>query len=71
MNVFFATPIEGGFSWALTTRLGEMLRMAQAEFGGRDKSYTFLSIEFQEKLTADLAPRQLRLHCNTTQHNYS
>jgi hypothetical protein len=48
MNEFIATPIEGGFSWTLTTRLGEMLRMAEDEFGERDKSYTILGIEFQE-----------------------
>ena len=48
MNEFIATPIEGGFSWTLTTRLGQMLRMAEDEFGARDKSYTILGIEFQE-----------------------
>jgi hypothetical protein len=48
MNDFIATSIQGGFSWTLTTRLGEMLRMAEAEFGERDKSYTILGIEFQE-----------------------
>ena len=48
MNEFIATPIEGGFSWTLTTRLGEMLLMAEAQFGERDKSYSILGIEFQE-----------------------
>lgn len=34
------------FSWTLTTRLGEMLQIAEDLFGKRDYSYTPIGIEF-------------------------
>ena len=37
------------WSWTLTSRLGELLKLAQAEFGNRDMTYTPLGFE----LTAD------------------
>jgi hypothetical protein len=37
-----------GDSWTLTTRLGNMLNLAQAAYGPRDDSYTILGIEFVE-----------------------
>ncbi len=45
-TLFYALPIEGGYSWTLTTRLGEMLRIAEEMYGPRDKEYTILGIEF-------------------------
>ncbi len=48
MNEFIARPIEGGYSWTLTTRLGQILKKAESEFGKRDASYTILGIEFAD-----------------------
>lgn len=42
-----AMPIPGGYSWTLTTRLGDMLRKAEHAHGDRDLSYTILGIEFE------------------------
>lgn len=35
-----------GYTWTLTTRLGELLREAEARFGPRDPEWTPLGIEF-------------------------
>ena len=35
-----------GYSWTLASRLGDILHLAEQEFGERDKSYTILGIEF-------------------------
>ena len=47
-NSFIASPIGGGYSWSLTSRLGHMLRTAEERFGVRDKDYSVLGIEFGE-----------------------
>jgi len=47
-NLLITTPIEGGYSWTLTTRLGHILRSAETQYGKRDPSYTILGIEFSE-----------------------
>ena len=41
------SPIPGGYSWTLVSRLGHMLRLAEERFGSRDTSYTILGIEFE------------------------
>ncbi len=46
---FFTTyslPSQNGYFWTLTTRLGEMLRLAENMYGPRDHSWTILGIEF-------------------------
>lgn len=40
--------MERGFTWTLTSRLGDMLMHAEKMFGPRDKSYTILGIEFND-----------------------
>jgi len=45
---FHCVPIEGGFSWSLTSLLGRMLADAEQRYGPRDKSWTILGIEFCE-----------------------
>lgn len=42
-----ASPIEGGYSWTLASRLGQMISMAEERFGERDKSWTLLGVEFK------------------------
>jgi hypothetical protein len=37
-----------GYTWTLTSRLGQILRLAEAQFGERDRSYTILGVEFVE-----------------------
>lgn len=37
---------DGSYTWTLTSRLGNMLEMAEELFGPRDPSYTILGIEF-------------------------
>ena len=41
--------IKGGYSWTLTTRLGEFLLKAEKEYGTRDKTWTILGIDFSAK----------------------
>lgn len=45
-SFFLASPIAGGFTWTLASRLGDMLTWAQNLFGPRNKEYTVLGIEF-------------------------
>jgi len=47
MQSLLANKISGGYSWTLTTRLGEMLRLAQEAYGPKDNTYTTLGIEFE------------------------
>jgi len=44
----YAKPIPGGYSWTLTSRLGEILREIQSAYGERDMSYTLLGIEYED-----------------------
>ena len=44
-----AHPIKHGYTWTLTSRLGELLGMAEKEFGERDKSWTILGTEFNDQ----------------------
>jgi hypothetical protein len=41
-----ASPIKGGFSWTLPSRLGQILSEAESLYGERDKSWTLLGVEF-------------------------
>ncbi|MGI4877654.1 MAG: hypothetical protein ACRYG4_09235 [Janthinobacterium lividum] len=43
---FASVPIAGGHSWAWTSVVSVLLREAEARFGPRDMTYTFLGIEF-------------------------
>src|SRR5688572_16155643 len=45
-ELFTSQPITGGYSWTVTTKLGHILRTAEAKYGERDKSYTLLGVEF-------------------------
>lgn len=38
--------IPGGFSWTLTSKLGDILNQAEAAFGQRDMTWTILGVEF-------------------------
>jgi hypothetical protein len=52
-NVFEAEPIEGGYSWTITSKLSNIINVAETRFGKRDYSYTILGIE----LTHDPIPK--------------
>lgn len=41
----YAQESSNGYSWTLTTVLGECLLMAEALFGPRDQRYTLLGID--------------------------
>jgi hypothetical protein len=47
-DLLFARPIDGGYTWTLSSRVGDMLKIAESLYGSRDLSYTFLGIEFAE-----------------------
>lgn len=42
-----ASPIEGGYSWTLASRLGEIISMAEEKYGERDHAWTLLGVEFK------------------------
>jgi hypothetical protein len=48
IDLLFANRLESGsgYTWTLASRLGEMLRLAEHQFGPRDKSFTILGVEF-------------------------
>lgn len=48
ISLLTAREIPNGYTWTLTSRLGDMLSMAEAIFGIRDKNYTVLGIEFND-----------------------
>jgi len=39
-------PTKDGYTWTMSSRLGDTLRKAQELFGERDKDYTILGVEF-------------------------
>jgi len=45
-NILYSTPIPGGNSWTITSKLGDILLQAENRYGYRDKSYTILGVEF-------------------------
>ena len=44
-----AYPIKNGYTWTLASRLGELLGMAEKEYGERDKDWTILGVEFNNQ----------------------
>lgn len=48
VKLLTAREIPHGYTWTLTSRLGDMLFHAEKMFGERDKSFTLLGIEFME-----------------------
>jgi hypothetical protein len=44
--MFLALPFDGGYTWTLVSRFGQMFSLAEDRYGERDRSYTFLGIEF-------------------------
>jgi len=47
-SLILAKPIPNGFTYTLASRLGQMLNMAEQDFGPRDKTFTILGIEFRD-----------------------
>jgi hypothetical protein len=47
-NLVVADPVPGGFTWTLTSRLGQLLHLAESQFGPRDRSFAILGAEFRE-----------------------
>ena len=45
-NQILARETKSGFTWTLTSRLGEILHSAEKRYGKRDMSWTILGIEF-------------------------
>jgi len=45
-DLVLAKPIPNGWSWTLASRLGELIQLAEKEFGSRDQTYTPLGFEF-------------------------
>lgn len=44
-TIFTATPIEGGYSWTITSLLGTILKDAESLYGERDRSFNILGVE--------------------------
>jgi hypothetical protein len=44
-SIFSTTELDGGFSWSITTKLGDIIQTAETLFGHRDKSYSILGVE--------------------------
>ncbi len=42
------TSFPGGYTWTLTTRLGQALKMAEELYGRRDHGWTLLGVEFSD-----------------------
>jgi len=47
-KIFISYPITNGFSWTITSKLGNILRSAEEKYGNRDQSYTILGVEFTQ-----------------------
>lgn len=45
-NQILAQPITNGYTWTLASRLGELLLLAEKDYGPRDKNWTILGVEF-------------------------
>lgn len=48
-NIFSCEPIQGGFSYSIASRLGNILNEAEKFFGERDKGYTLLGVELIDR----------------------
>jgi len=47
-TLILARPIPSGYTYTLSSQLGNFLTLAERQFGGRDRTYTILGIEFQD-----------------------
>jgi hypothetical protein len=47
MESLIAKPLAEGYTWTLTSRLGDMLNKAEETYGIRNRSFTILGIEFK------------------------
>ena len=47
-TIFISHPIANGHSWTITSKLGEILSIAETMYGPRDYSYTILGVEFNQ-----------------------
>lgn len=47
-SIFISHPIQGGYSWTITSKLGHILRTAEEKYGQRDHTYTILGVEFNQ-----------------------
>ena len=47
-SLIIAEPIEGGFTYTLASRLGDLLKLAEEKFGPRKPDFTILGVEFQD-----------------------
>jgi hypothetical protein len=47
-TLILARPIPKGYTYTISSRLGNFLTLTERQFGGRDQTYTILGIEFQE-----------------------
>jgi hypothetical protein len=48
-NIFEAEPIDGGYSWTIVSKLGNIINVAETRYGKRDYSYTILGIELTQE----------------------
>lgn len=48
-STIISNKISSGYSWTLTTKLGHMIKDAEALFGTRDPNFTILGIEFWDE----------------------
>ncbi len=48
-NQILAHKTKNGYTWTLTSRMGELLLKAEQKFGARDKTWTLLGTEFRAK----------------------
>ena len=48
-NQILAHKTQSGYTWTLSTRMGELLLKAEQKFGSRDKTWTLLGTEFRAK----------------------
>jgi hypothetical protein len=48
-NQILAHKIQGGYTWTLASRMGELILKAEQKFGSRDKTWTLLGTEFRAK----------------------
>lgn len=48
-SIFISQPIQNGHSWTITSKLGDILHVAQEKYGPRDYTYTLLGVEFNQE----------------------
>lgn len=65
-TTMIAQQIPNGFSYTLTSKLGDILNNAEILFGPRDYSYTILGIEFYNLPNPQVWYLVLGVICNYT-----